>query len=211
MVLKTPSRSIRGCWITVIGVEWAKRSGTKDASNEKGKVSRRHSKSGDDSESSESDVDAEEILDELMAKRAELADSSAKLVEHFGWSLRGGSWTLPAHTSVAYDCFIASPTTSEATAFCHQFGLCRSGNFSIALYGEHNCFLLVRSWVHRMSFLFSLWESFGCRADFKFSGHVLSAYEPPVDMVELLASTNCTVVKRAEGLRDIEPKRAKAT
>ena len=142
--------------ITEIGAEWAKRSGTKDASKEKGEASRRHSKSGDHSESSESDVDAEEILDELMAKRAEMADSSAKLVEHFGWSLRGGSWTLPAHNSVAFECFIASPTTSEATAFCHQFGLFRSGNFSIALYGEHNCFLLVRSWVHRMSFLVSL-------------------------------------------------------
>ena len=196
--------------IAEIGAEWAKRSGTKDASKEKGEASRRHSKSGDHSESSESDVDAEEILDELMTKRAEL-DSSAKLVEHFGWSLRGGSWTLPAHNSVAFDCVIASPTTSEATAFCHQFGFFRSGSFSIALYGEHNCFLLVRSWVHRMSFLFSLWESFGCRADFKLSGHVLSAYEPPVEMVELLASTNCTVVKRAEGLRDIAPKRAKAT
>ena len=157
--------------------------------------------SADDRVSSDSDVGAEALVGGLFLKRAAIA-ALAGAEENFGWSLRGGKWTL-ARKGVSFDCFLASSKSHAAAALCDQFGLARSGSFPIALYGEHEALLLGKSWPHRMEFLLHAWQGSDDPATFKLSADDISRYEDCAEMVELLASTKSAVVKRAQTVRSL--------
>jgi hypothetical protein len=186
--------------MVTMGAAWLDSCGSIDGATAQGKID---VESGGQGESSDWDVDAEAVMDELLRKRAELAPPDVA-EENFSYSLRGGQWTA-AKKGVAFDCFLGSAKGHASVAFCEQFAMHRSGSFSIALYGEHEGLLLVKAWVHRMEFLMQVWVAAGSLADFQFSAEDLSRYEGPAELVELLACSKSVVSKRAIVVRSLGP------
>jgi hypothetical protein len=147
-------------------------------------------------------------LEKLWDRRGELeAIEAVAREEGFQYTLRGGKWTQ-ANMGVAYDCYMASAKPGLPTDFCSKYGMCRSASFAIRKYTEDACLVMVRAWMHRMSYFYRLWVENGCTAVYKFAGSDIEAYkcEEPAQLAELEGNCVVSVRCRIEQLRRLAPR-----
>lgn len=97
----------------------------------------------------------EEHVFEVLRQRRDawMADHAAPDEVHVTSLVRGGIWTA-SHTGSVVEPIRAQASSSTAQDFRRLHGLAQGGTFSLRLYGEEACALLVASlWVARITFL----------------------------------------------------------
>lgn len=153
------------------------------------------------------DIDCAQVMDELMARRLELAAANPHTAEHFRWTLRGGAWTA-RNRGLTYDsCMSSVRKGGEAEQFCNEWGLVRSASFAISIYGEQGAAILARSWVAFHEWSFQTYMMHAGEAGWSFTPEVLAEYQEPPELEGLMASGNARVRNRIAALRQIKPRR----
>ena len=142
----------------------------------------------------------------LQEKRAEWSFEKGDETEHFRTVVRGGAWTQ-AHRQVAVDSIAAQAASSAAKAFCVQFGLPKLASYSYAKFGERVAKVLAQGWVHKMTFLHTVFLE-ADDVDYHFGHDILQSYEFSADIVNLkaeLGHLHKGVRDRIEQLESLKP------
>lgn len=149
----------------------------------------------------------DEAVRALVERRAELHEDEEPWREHFVWKLRGGAWT-GAHKGIAFDCYAAYVVKgSRAEEFVQCYGsLQRSASWSIRLYGEEQCLVMAKAWIHRMYHFFILWLEGHADETMKFSASDVDSYREPTVFAELATSADEVLQKRVRQIRSIVPR-----
>lgn len=175
---------------------------------DKAKIKGKHKNSGPGGEAVEkdnepSDIDPDEVFDNLAAARAALVDNGEAIdIVHFSWNLRGGCWA-PQNKGLDYDSCRASATSSIGKRFLRDHGLQQSTTFSIARFGEHACAVFCRYWCAKMKFLLQASTESRSSSDSAWGDKALSAFVEPREFSELAdsAQLGSQVQARIKGLR----------
>ena len=173
----------------------------------------------DESSSSEEDssadegtqLDAEEDpLMRLWDRRGELEASRAVArQEGFDYILRGGMWTQQ-HLGVAYHAYMAFAKAGLPTDFCERYGFTRTASYTISKFGEEACLVMVRAWMHKMSFFYNIWWEHDCSPSFQFEEEHIQAYrgQEPEELTELERNCGAEGVRiRIRQVRNLAPRR----
>ena len=160
-----------------------------------------------DEEGDNSDAD-DHALNELLHCRLELDETfDIPREEAFSYTLVGGKWTS-GRSGVAYDFYRAFAKNDLPSSFCDLYGLVRSASFSTAKYTEEGCLVMIRSWLHRMNYLYTVWTESGCSATFQFSDADFQTYTEPRELALFEARATTEGVRaRIRALRCIAPRR----
>jgi hypothetical protein len=151
----------------------------------------------------EEEIDVDAVFSALASARAEALEEEV-LVEHFGWTLRGGLWTrLNRGTDI--DSFRACSTDRTGADWLRRWHLPLSSTFAISRYGEHACAVLSRYWVARMTFLFLQDESGAF--DEGVSDAVLARFVEPSDFRDIAGDATGHLARRISELRELRPLR----
>ena len=145
------------------------------------------------------EVDIEQVVLELYARRAQLLDT-APTAEHFFVQARGGAWTQRTHGTVI-DCFAAYARKGPPMDWSHAWGLGKSASFAISLYTESGAQLLATSWVHKLQWLYHVFLVHGDEPEWDFGPSVLGEYVEPEGIAEFCSTAPPAFRNRAAGLR----------
>ena len=148
-------------------------------------------------------VDEKEVLNALVAKRNEMAQSGAAAEEAFSWKVMGGVWTK-AHLGLDYDAFRAEGRTQHAREFVSLYALPKSASFTLALCGEDTAKLLAGYRCLRMTHFYNIWSRS------KLAKHVFSdadslSFPEPAAFGALMLTAPGKILSRMQGLRSLSP------
>ena len=141
-------------------------------------------KSSSSSSSSDDDNEKFDAAKALADRMFELKAYEGIGPEPFFWVLRGGAWTW--RRGVAYDNYREQARGGLASEFCRLHALPLSATFSIARYGEEHCLFLLRFWIYRMTFLYSVWYGQGSNEALRFTPAMVVEYRVSAELDALL-------------------------
>ena len=146
----------------------------------------------------------------LWDRRGELEASGAVArQEGFDYILRGGMWTQQ-HLGVAYHAYMAFAKAGLPTDFCERYGFTRTASYTISKFGEEACLVMVRAWMHKMSFFYNIWWEHDCSPSFQFEVEHIQAYmgQEPEELTELERNCGAEGVRiRIRQVRNLAPRR----
>lgn len=149
------------------------------------------------------DVDA--IFEELYRRRAEAEVEAGEQADApFSWSVLGGRWTAE-HRGVACDAYSCKASSAAARDFIAKFGMQKTFRVSIQQYGELVCSALCRAWVHKMTWLYRMWEESAFSPDFQFLSADVRSYEEPAEVAGIFEGGGQAVRGRIAQIRSIGP------
>ena len=131
-------------------------------------------------------VSAEDLVIALAAvrERVEEVGEDDDLDEHLHFypKVLGGAWTA-AHLYVPYD-RISAMSRSHTAVFRRLFHIPQMRSFTLATYGgEHNCHMLVRGWVRKITYYYVLWCDKGSVGE-DFSDEEHDSFAEPYDWLD---------------------------
>jgi hypothetical protein len=160
----------------------------------------------DERDATEDDVAA---LDELWARRRELAAIAPDDMEHFSWTLRGGLWTMHhSSTGEAYDSFMGFAKSALAKRWCDNYGINKTSSWSIAAYSYADAMTFAKAWVRKLDYIFSWWHDEGADLSMVIPDAVQLAWRRPGEFEEvLLAGGVAAKISRAQQIVALGPQR----
>jgi hypothetical protein len=89
-----------------------------------------------------------------VVERVEAEDEEVDYADFFPKVL-GGVWT-DLHMGIPFD-RLACKARSHTKKWRKMFKIQEAYTFSVGLYGEHDAHMLVKAWIHKLTYLFELW------------------------------------------------------
>ena len=102
-------------------------------------------------------MDAEAVMEALMAKRGELDLAAPEKERDFRVILRGGAWLLK-HKGLEYDSVRAEAVGGDAQRWCVMGGLPKSFTASLEGHGDGVAMMLCHAWVAKMQHLYDAFQ-----------------------------------------------------
>ena len=155
------------------------------------------------------EVSADDVMDALYERRAELAADAPAPLRDFVYVVRGGTWTAE-HVGLPYDSFRGEARGGEAKRFCDRFKLTKTATFAIRLYTEALAQELAIEWCTRRQFFYDLWDAGGRPADFQFSAEDIASYVERLAFSEAAAVAGPRCLVRVNQIRAERPCRVDA-
>jgi hypothetical protein len=140
------------------------------------------SEDGDDQRVSDSAVEA--AFEEVRRRREGWAADVVQPVD-FRHTILGGAWAR-VESGAPHEWFMGKAATDRAKSWCLKYNTPQSAKFSISVYGNEGCSMMVQAWAHKMQHFLDIAYADGS-AHYKYTRSDISQYVEPTEFTEFVS------------------------